>query len=73
MFGAGGEVSSLAEKKGECHQMQICPPPKKPLPEQCDPVLLEGSTAGAGGGTPLGSAGLMEQGRFDQGGGLMVP
>lgn len=53
--------------------MQICSPPKKTLPEQCDPVLLEGSTAGAGGGTPLGSAGLMEQGRFDQGGGLMVP
>lgn len=35
------------------------------------PVMLEGSTVGAGaqGGTPPGSAGLMEQAWFDQGGG----
>lgn len=72
MFGAVGEASSLAEKKGV--------PPKGDLSSQkthkseVTPVILDGSTAGVGaeGETPLGSAGLMEQGWFHQGGGLMV-
>lgn len=48
MFGAGGEASSLDEKNGGCHQMQICPPQKK-LPERDDPVLLEGEHHGCWG------------------------
>lgn len=71
-IGAGGEASSLVEKKGV--------PPKADLSLQktrrsgVTPVLLERSTAGAGakGGTPPGPAGLMEQGQFGEGGGLMV-
>lgn len=48
--------------------------PQKTHRSRVTPVLLEGSTAGAGakGGTSLGSSGLMEQGRFDKGGGLTV-
>lgn len=43
MFGAGGEVSSLAEKKGECHQMQICPPPKKTCQSSVTPCCWRGA------------------------------
>lgn len=54
--------------------MQICPTKKKECWSRVTPMLLKGSKvcAGAKGGTPLGFAGLMGQGQFDQGGGLMV-
>lgn len=72
MFGAFDEVSSLAEKKGMPPNADLSP--QKTYRSKVTPALLEESMVGAGakGGTPLGSAGLMEQGWFDEGEGLMV-
>lgn len=44
----------------------------KNLLEWGNSVLLEGSMVGAERGTPPGSAGLMEEGWFNQSGGLML-
>lgn len=63
---------SLAEKKEVLQNADLSP--QKTHRNGVTPTLLEGSMVGteAKGGTPPGSAGLMEQGRFDKGGGLMV-
>lgn len=73
MFGAGDEVSSLAEKRVPPYAyLPTLPPPTPPphtedLPEWYDPRVAGGEhgRCWGWGGTSLGSAGLMEQGQFD--------